>query len=99
MRVSLEKLCGAPMDRELRLQLPYPLLRGSQLGVFIRGHAGLKARIDAGLAPPDVYRLFADAEVSRDLGNLLPALHELDHSSSKLCRVAPSCHIVLRARS
>jgi hypothetical protein len=83
------------MHRQLRLELPDPLARRDQLSLLRRGQTHLEPTVDAVLAPPRVDRLVADPQIVGDLSDLAPSLDQIEHTTPKLRRVAPSPHAVL----
>ena len=68
--ILLQQLGRAAMHGELRFQFADAPLRGGQFGPFQRAQARLHTAVDALLAAPPVDRLLADAQVSREVGDL-----------------------------
>jgi len=83
------------MDRKLRLELPDPPFRWSELGFLARRDASFDARVDTCLAAPGIDRLRAYPKLGGDLRHLPSAFDQIHDTAPELRRVTSSCHLVL----
>ncbi len=77
-RRLLQQLGRATVHRQLRLELPDPQPRRTQLLTLHRAKAGQLAAVNQLLPPPRVDRLIADFEQPRDLGDRLARCHQIE---------------------
>jgi hypothetical protein len=77
------------------LEFPDPLARRDQLCFLHRRQPRPQPTIDAVLAAPRVDRLAADPQILGHLGDIAPSLDQIEHTTPKRRRIAPSPHAVL----
>src|SRR5262249_11953446 len=88
----LQQLSGPAMHRELSLQLLDPPARLAQLLALLRAQSGQLTPTDLLLPPPDVDRLVADLEQTRDLTHRLARRDEIQRPPTELRRIPLPCH-------
>src|SRR5262245_58970 len=81
---AVEKLGGATMHGQLRLELLDPLAGRNQLGLLRRRQPSFQAPIDAVLTPPRVHHLIADPEIIGDIGDPPPGLDQIEDTTPEL---------------
>jgi hypothetical protein len=75
------------VDRQLALQLGYPLTRRDQLGLIAAGQSRNLAGVDQLLPPPRVDDLRADVQVLRHLRDRLAGLYQIQDLPPELSRI------------